>query len=86
MTQEEAQEAIKDIPVGSRLQLIKNNGEIVEVVLASRETSAVEEKTYDQLTVPELPPAITVQGGRWGTYRIDLDDIVKIAQIGAPRK
>ncbi len=85
MKEEEAKKIIKDIPVGSKLQLIKSNGDIIDVVLASHETESVEEKKYDNLTVPALPPAITVQGGRWGTYRIDLDDIVKIAHVGERR-
>ena len=85
MNQEEAKDIIKDIPVGSKLQLIKNNGDIIDVVLASHDTEPVEEKRYDNLTVPALPPAITVQGGRWGTYRIDIEDIVKIAYVGERR-
>ena len=82
MTEKEAHDIIKDLPVGAKLQLIKTNGDIVEVVLASQDISASEEKNYKDVKVPALPPAITVQGGRWGTYRIDTDDIVKIAQIG----
>ncbi|MTI21624.1 hypothetical protein E1176_11390 [Fulvivirga sp. RKSG066] len=82
MTEKEAKEAIKDIPVGSKLQLIMKNGDIVEVVLASQDTAAVEKKDYDSVVVPALLPAIIVQGKRWGTYRIETSDIVKIARIG----
>ncbi|MDX1628407.1 MAG: hypothetical protein R3345_06890 [Fulvivirga sp.] len=83
MTEKEAQEAIKDIPVGSKLQLIKKNGDIVEVSLMSHKVSGEAKKNYDNLEVPELPPALIVQGGtRFGNFRVDVDDIVKIARIG----
>ena len=82
MTKLEVIETIKDIPIGSKLQLVKKNGDIIEVVLASHYISAVEEKVYDGITVPELPPALTVQGKRWGTFRIEIEEIIKIAHIG----
>ncbi len=81
MTEQEAKEIIKDIPVGSKLQIIKTNGDIVEVTLASHETSGFEKSVQRTVEVPELPPAITVQGKRWGAFRIDLDEIVKMARI-----
>lgn len=81
MTEQETQDLIKDIPVGSKLQIIKTNGDIVEVTLASHETTGFDKKEQRTVEVPELPPAITVQGKRWGTFRIDLQDIVKIARI-----
>lgn len=82
MTEEEVKNAIRDVPIGAKLQLIKTNGDIIDVVLASHETSAVEKKIYENLEVPTLPPALNVHGGRWGTYRIDTDEIVKIALVG----
>jgi len=82
MTEKEAQNIIKDLPIGSKLQVVKKNGDIVEVVLASHETKSLEKKSYDNLEVPELPPAIIVQGGRWGTFRMELEQISNIAQIG----
>ena len=82
MTQEEVDKAISEIPVGSRLQLIKNNGDIIEVVLASHDTSASEKQEYGNVVVPALPSALIVQGGRWGTYRLEIEDIIRIARIG----
>lgn len=82
MSEQEVQEIIKYIPTGSKLQLLKRNGDIIDVVLASHDTSAVEKKVYDDIEVPELPPALTVQGKRWGTFRIEINDIVKIAHVG----
>ncbi|MEM6525147.1 MAG: hypothetical protein AAGF85_18660 [Bacteroidota bacterium] len=82
MTEEEAKEAIRNIPIGARLQLIKKNGAIVEVRLASHEISAVEKKEYEDLVVPELPPALIVRGrSRFGNFRQDLNEVVKIAWI-----
>ncbi len=81
MTEKEVNEVIATLPVGARLQLVMKNGEIKDVVLASHETAALEEKKYDQLVVPALPPAIIVHGGRWGIYRIDTNDISHIARV-----
>lgn len=83
MTTEEAIDAIKDIPVGSTIQLIKRNGDIVEVLLASHQVKGTDHKDYGTIEVPALPPALIVQGGsRFGNYRLEIDDIVRIAWIG----
>ncbi len=81
MTEKEAQLAISNIPVGGKLQLLKKNGDIVEVTLASHDTEAIDEKVYDNITVPTMPPALIVQGKRWGIFRQELDEIVNIAHI-----
>ncbi|QSE96480.1 hypothetical protein [Fulvivirga lutea] len=81
MTETEVQEIIKDIPVGSKLEIIKKDGTILDVVLSSHDTNAVEEKNYDSLTVPHLPPALIVQGRRWGVYRMEIDEISNIAVL-----
>lgn len=82
MTEAEVQEIIKDLPVGSKLQLIKKDGSIIDAVLASHDTKALEKKSYETLDIPELPPAIIIQGGRWGVYRQEVDEIVNIARVG----
>ncbi len=82
MTEVDVKKVIKDFPIGAKLQLIKNNGDIIEVVLASHKTEAFEEKDYGTLKVPAMPPAITVQGKRWGVYRIEIDELVDIARVG----
>ncbi|MEM6362448.1 MAG: hypothetical protein AAF731_20335 [Bacteroidota bacterium] len=82
MTETEVKEAIEHIPIGSRLQLIKKNGAIVEVRLASYEVSGTELKDYGDLIVPALPPALIVRGrSRFGNFRQDIDEIIKIAWI-----
>ncbi|MEM0939273.1 MAG: hypothetical protein AAF600_04200 [Bacteroidota bacterium] len=82
MTEQEALEVIRNVPLGSKLQLIKKTGGIVEVKLASHDVSGTEEKDYGTLVVPALPPALTVQGGtRFGSFRIDIENIIKIAWI-----
>lgn len=82
MTEQEALEAIRNIPLGSKLQLIKKTGEVIDVKLASHEVCGTEEKDYGTLVVPALPPALTVQGGtRFGNFRVDIEDIIKIAWI-----
>ncbi len=83
MTTEEAKNAIEEIPIGSKIQLIKKTGEIIEVKLASHEVSGTERIDYGNIVVPALPPALTVLGGaRFGKFRIDLEDIVNIAWVG----
>ena len=83
MTQKEALESIKGIPLGSKIQLIKRDGVITEVVLASHEIEETVEKNYGRIVVPALPPALIVRGGtRFGNFRIEIDDIIKIAWIG----
>ncbi len=81
MTEQETQDIIKDFPIGSILQIIKTNGDILEVTLASHDTAGFEKMEQRTVSVPELPPAITVQGKRWGTFRIEIEDLVKIARI-----
>lgn len=82
MTQEEAKEAIKDIPVGGKIQILKKNGDIIEVALASHNVEAVPEKNYEVVDVPELPPALTVTSRiRFGKFRMEIEDIVNIAWI-----
>ena len=82
MTAKEVKGIIEEIPVGSRLQVIKTNGDIIEVSLASNEVSTIEPKIYNDLNIPAQPPAIEVQGGRWGTYRLEISEIVNIARVG----
>ncbi|MEM6644188.1 MAG: hypothetical protein AAF616_14500 [Bacteroidota bacterium] len=82
MTEAEALKKIKDIPIGSKLELIKSDGQVLEVVLASHEVAGTEKKDYGTLEVPALPPALTVQGGtRFGSFRVDLNEIIKIAWV-----
>ncbi|MEQ8715945.1 MAG: hypothetical protein RIC80_23225 [Cyclobacteriaceae bacterium] len=81
MTETEAKEIIKDIPVGAKLQLIKSNGDIVDAVLASHDTEAIEKKDYGSTQVPYLPPALLVQGKRWGVFRMEIEDVVNIARV-----
>ena len=82
MTIEEAQEQIKDIPLGSKLQLIRKNGLISDVKLASHEIESIEAKDYGDIQIPALPPALLVTGNsRFGKYRVELEDIVKIAWV-----
>lgn len=81
MTELEVKELIQGIPIGSKLELIKKNGDIVQVMLASHDVSGTEQKDYGAIVVPALPSALTVLGNRFGKYRIDTDDIVKIAWV-----
>ena len=82
MTLVETQSAIKDVPVGSVLQIIKKNGAIMEAILMSKTIEGTERKEYGNLVVPALPPALILRGGmRFGNFRLDLDDIVNIARV-----
>ncbi len=83
MTEKEVKDAIQEIPIGAKIQLIKTNGGIIEVQLASHDVSGTVEKDYGTVIVPALPPALVVVGGtRFGKFRIDASEIVKIAWIG----
>lgn len=83
MTEQEVKEAIKEIPIGSKLQLIKKNGFIAEVSLASHDISGIPMKDYGHLVVPALPPALIVFGGtRFGKFRIEVEEISHIAWVG----
>lgn len=82
MTEAEVKKAIKDIPLGSKVQLIKRNGDIVEVRLMSHDITSAEKKSYDGIEVPEMPAALTVRGGtRFGHFRVEIEDIVNIAWV-----
>lgn len=82
MTKEDAKEAIKNIPIGAKIQIIQKSGNIMDVRLSSHEVNKTEEKRYETVTVPELPPALLVHGHiRQGNYRIELEDIVRIAWV-----
>jgi len=82
MTKEEAQKAIKDIPIGSKIQVIQKSGNIMDVRLSSNEVNETTEKNYEKIKVPQLPPALLVHGHiRQGNYRVDLEDIVNIAWV-----
>lgn len=83
MIVEEVVKAIQEIPLGSEIQIIKKNGDIIEVRLASYEVSGIEKKEYANLEIPELPAAIIVTGGtRFGKFRIEIEEIVKISRVG----
>ena len=83
MNIKQVKDTIKDLPIGSKLQLIKKNGDIIEVKLADHEVSGTEKKEYGELEVPALPPALIVTGGtRFGKFRIDIDELVDIARVG----
>jgi len=82
MTKEDAIKAIKNIPIGAKIQVIQKSGNIMDVRLSSHEVNKTEEKRYETITVPELPPALLVHGHiRQGNYRIELEDIVRIAWV-----
>ncbi|WP_424964374.1 hypothetical protein [Ekhidna sp.] len=82
MNEKEITRAIKEIPLGSKIQLVKSNGDTIEVQLMSHEVSGTEAKDYGQLVVPALPPAITVQGGsRFGNFRIEIEEISELTRI-----
>ena len=83
MTVDEVKEVIKDVPLGSSLQIIKRNGSILEALLMSYEVTGTEAKDYGDLVVPALPPALIVRGGpRFGNFRVDVEEIIKIAWVG----
>lgn len=83
MTQDEVKSVIAAIPIGAKLQLIKKNGIIADVFLASHDIGWTEQKNYGTIIVPALPPALIVHGGaRFGIFRIDTDDLVHIAWVG----
>jgi hypothetical protein len=82
MTKQEAKKAIKDIPIGAKIQLVQKSGNIMDVRLSSHDVSETEKKEYENATVPELPPALLVHGHiRQGNYRVELEDIVNIAWV-----
>lgn len=82
MTIQEAQEQIKSIPLDSKLQLIRKNGLISDVKLASNEIESIDAKDYGDIQIPALPPALLVTGNsRFGKYRVEIDDLVKIAWV-----
>ncbi len=82
MTKEDAIVVIKKIPIGAKIQVIQKSGNILDVRLSSHEVNKTEEKRYETITVPELPPALLVNGHiRQGNYRVELEDIVNIAWV-----
>lgn len=82
MTEKEVRDAICEIPLGSRVQIVKRNGDIVEVRLISHDISKSEKKSYGGLEVPEMPAALIVRGGtRFGHFRVEIDDLVNIAWV-----
>ena len=83
MTVAEVKEAIKEIPVGSIVQIIKKNGVIMEAILMSHAVEGTERKEYDGLVVPALPPALIMRGSsRFGNYRQETDELVNIVRVG----
>ncbi len=83
MKLEEVKDIIKDIPLGSTLEVIKKNGDIIQVSLQSYEVAGTEKKSYDGIEVPALPEALIVGGGtRFGNWRLDIEDLVQIARVG----
>ena len=82
MNKEEATKAIKDIPIGAKIQVIQKSANIMDVRLSSHDVSETEKKEYENATVPGLPPALLVHGHiRQGNYRVELEDIVRIAWV-----
>ena len=73
MNKDEVVKIIEDMPLGATLEVIKKNGDIVQVSLQSHEVCGTEKKSYEGVEVPALPEAIIVGGGtRFGNYRIDI--------------
>lgn len=83
MTQEEARATVEKIPLGSKIQLLKTDGSIMDAVLKSHLVEPTEGKDYGSLQVPGLPPAIIVHAGmRFGNFRVEVEDLVKISHVG----
>ena len=83
MTPEEARNEVVKIPLGARIQLVKKDGSIMDAVLKSHIVESIEEKNYDSLKVPALPPAVIVHAGmRFGNFRVEVEDLVKISHVG----
>lgn len=82
MTIIEAQEQIEKIPIGSKVQIVKTNGDIVELRLASHTVEEIAAQKYGEIEVPAQPAAIVVVGStRFGQFRLEIEDLVKIAWI-----
>lgn len=82
MTITEAQKAIEEIPVGSKIQVVKNNGDIIELRLASHAVEEIESQSFGEIVVPKQPPAIIVIGSsRFGQFRLEIEELLKIAWI-----
>ncbi|WKV11389.1 hypothetical protein [Marivirga harenae] len=82
MKLEEVEDIIKNIPIGAKIQIIQKSGTIMDVRLSSNKVNETSEKHYENITVPKLPPALLVNGHiRQGNYRVDIEDIVKIAWV-----
>lgn len=82
MTKEEVEKIIQNIPIGAKIQVIQKSGNIMDVRLSSNEINETEQKNYENITVPKLPPALLVHGHiRQGNYRVDIKDIVNIAWV-----
>lgn len=82
MKKEEIEKIIKGIPIGAKIQIIQKSGNIMDVRLSSNEVNETDEKNYDNITVPKLPPAVLVHGHiRQGNYRVEINEIVNIAWV-----
>lgn len=82
MNLSETRAAVEKIPVGSKIQIVKNNGDIIELRLASHVVEEIASQSFGEIVVPEQPPAIIVVGStRFGQFRLEIEELLKIAWI-----
>ena len=82
MNLSEAIKAIEKIPIGSKVQIVKKNGDIIELRLASHLVEEIPSQSFGEIFVPKQPAAITVVGStRFGQFRLEIEDLLKIAWI-----
>ena len=81
MKPEEVKKVIQSVPLGSKIEVVKKNGNAIQVALKSYEIAGSEPKDFNGITIPEVPAALLVAGPIFGDLRLEIADLARIATV-----
>lgn len=81
MKPEEVKKVIQSVPLGSKIEVVKKNGNAIQVALQSYEIAGSEPKDFNGITIPEVPAALLVAGPIFGDLRLEIADLARIATV-----
>ncbi len=81
MTLQEAKRIIQNVPLGSKIEVVKKNGNAIQVALQSYDITGSEQKVMNGITIPQVPAALLVAGPIFGDWRLEIADLARIATV-----
>ena len=80
MKSEEVRRLIKNIPLGSRIEIVTKAGSIFQVGL-KRFDLGRHRNELNGISVPAVPEALILAGPTFGDWRLEIDSLAAISRV-----